>query len=147
MKVCGVELKGGEAVICVLAYDAGMFTVPEIRQRSFVVSQSASTEAIRGFYASVKQLVQDYGVNEIAIIERDQKGKNAGSATSFKLESALQLLDMPVTLVSQQLVKEQIKRNPIQAEFEDLGLKKFQQPAFKVAYGYLNYQQYNKDED
>lgn len=147
MKVCGVELKGGEAVICVLAYDAGMFTVPEIRQRSFVVSNSGETEAIRSFYAAFKQLSQDYGVTAVAIIERDQKGKNAGSATSFKLEAALQLLDMPVELVSQQLIKEQIKRNPIQADFDDLGLKKFQQPAFKAAYGYLNYEHYKKDEE
>jgi hypothetical protein len=147
MKVCGVELKGGEAIICVLAFDAGMFTVPEIRQRSFVVSSSDTTEAIRGFYKAIKQLTQDYGVNEIAIIQRDQKGKNAGSVTSFKLEAVLQVLDMPVHIVTSQLIKEQLKRNPIQAEFEDLGLKKFQQPAFKAAYGYINHEHYKTEEE
>ena len=147
MKVCGVELKGGEAIICILDFDAGMFNVPDIRQRSFVVSPSDSTDAIRGFYKAAKQLMQDYKVDEIAIIERDQKGKNAGSVTSFKLEAALQVLDMPVTLVPSQLVKEQLKRNPVQADFEDLGLKKFQQPAFKAAYAYVNFKHYFKEED
>jgi site-specific DNA-cytosine methylase len=147
MKVCGVELKGGEAIICVLVYDAGMFTVPEIRQRSFVVSQSDSQEPIKKFHNAVRQLMQDYSVNEIVIIERDQKGKNAGSATSFKLEAALQVLSLPVILVPHMLIKEQLKRNPIQADFDDLGLKKFQQPAFKAAYAYINQQHYKKEEE
>jgi hypothetical protein len=147
MKVCGVELKGGEAIICVLDFDAGMFTVPDIRQRSFVVSPSDSTDAIRGFYKAAKQLMQDYKVDEIAIIQRDQKGKNAGSITSFKLEAALQVLDMPVSLITSTLIKEQVKRNPLQADFDDLGLKKFQQQAFKAAYGFVNFKHYFKEED
>jgi hypothetical protein len=147
MKVCGVELKGGEAIICVLAFDGGMFTVPDIRQRSFVVTNSETTESIRGFYKAIKQLTQDYGVNEVAIIQRDQKGKNAGSVTSFKVEAVLQVLDLPVHIVNSQMIKEQLKRNPIQAEFEDLGLKKFQQPAFKAAYAYINNVHYKKDEE
>lgn len=147
MKVCGVELKGGEAIICILNFDAGMFTVPDIRQRSFVVSPSDSTDAIKGFHKAARQLMQDYKVDEIAIIQRDQKGKNAGSVTSFKLEAALQVLDMPVSLVPSQMIKEQIKRNPIQAEFDDLGLKKFQQPAFKAAYAFVNFKHYFKEDD
>lgn len=147
MRVCGVELKGGEAIICILDFNAGMFTIPDIRQRSFVVSPSDSTDAIRGFYKAARQLMQDYKVEEIAIIQRDQKGKNAGSVTSFKLEAALQVLDMPVALITSQLVKEQLKRNPVQANFEDLGLKKFQQQAFKAAYAYVNFKHYYKEDE
>lgn len=146
MRVCGIELKGGEAIICILGHEKSVFDVPECRQRLFAITQSAETETIRKFQAAFKQLMQDYKVNEIAIIERDQKGKWAGSATSFKLEAAIQLLDMPVALVSQGTIKELIKRNPISADFNDLELKKFQQPAFNAAYAYINQCIFAKDD-
>lgn len=145
MRVCGVELKGGEAIICLLGHDRGVFDVPECRQRLFTVSQSAATETIRHFHTAFKQLMGDYKVDEVVIIERDQKGKWAGSATSFKLEAAIQLIDLPVELISQSVMKEQIKRNPIPVDFEGLELKKFQQPAFNVAYAYQNQRIFDKD--
>mgnify|MGYP000249854740 CR=1 FL=1 len=90
------------------------------------------------FQDEFEKLMEDYKVNEVVIIERDQKGKLAGSATSFKLEAAIQLLNMPVSTISSATIKEQVKRNPIQADTEELGLKKFQMPAFKAAYAFHN---------
>ena len=138
MRVCGVELKGGEAIICILGYSNGAFDVPECRQRLFAVSQSAATDSIRDFHFAFAKLMQDYQVDEIVVIERDQKGKLAGSATSFKLEAAIQLVDRPVKLISQATMKEKIKLNKLQVDFDSLGLKKFQKPAFNAAYAYQN---------
>lgn len=78
--------------------------------------------------------MSDYKVDEIAIIEREQKGKFAGSATSFKLEATLQLMDLPVSLISPLTIKEQLKRNPPQVDFDSLDLKRVQLNAFDVAY-------------
>ncbi len=138
MRVCGIELKGGEAIICIVGHDSGVFDVPECRQRVFAVSHSAETDNIRAFHAAFIQLMGDYKVDEIAIIERDQKGKWAGSATSFKLEAAIQLTTIPVTLISSATIKEQIKRNRLSVDFESLELKKFQKLAFEAAYAYHN---------
>ncbi len=138
MRVCGVELKGGEAIICLLTHNKGAFNVPECRQRMFTVSSSMPTDNIREFQDDFEKLMEDYKIKEVVILERDQKGKHAGSATSFKLEAAIQLLNMRVATISSATVKEQIKRNPIQADVEELGLKKFQITAFKTAYAYLN---------
>ncbi len=138
MRVCGVELKGGEAIICLLTHDKGAFNVAECRLRLFTVSSSMPTDNIRAFQDDFEKVMEDYKVNEVVIIERDQKGKLAGSATSFKLEAAIQLLNMPVSTISSATIKEQIKRNPIQADTEELGLKKFQMPAFKAAYAFQN---------
>ncbi|WP_025821728.1 DUF3010 family protein [Shewanella marina] len=138
MRVCGVELKGGEAIICLLNYDKDTFNVPDCRQQSFAISNSAETESIREFHFAFNKLMQDYHVDQIVIIEREQKGKLAGSATSFKLEAAIQLGDLPVTLMSPVSVKEQNKRNPPQVDFDGLDLKKFQQNAFEVAFAFQN---------
>jgi len=138
MRVCGVELKGGEAIICLLTHDKGAFNVAECRLRMLAVSSSLPTDNIRAFQDDFEKLMEDYKVNEVVIIERDQKGKLAGSATTFKLEAAIQLLNMPVSTISTTTIKEQVKRNPIQADVEELGLKKFQLPAFKAAYAFHN---------
>jgi hypothetical protein len=134
MKICGVELKGGEAIISLLTYEGETFNVPACRKVSFSVSQSASTESIREFHFSFHKLMEDYKVDEIAIIEREQKGKLAGSATSFKLEAAIQLTELPVHLISPVTIKEQLKRNPPLVDFGSLDLKRVQQSAFDVAY-------------
>ncbi len=77
-----------------------------------------------------------YQVDEVVIIERHQKGKLAGSATSFKLEASIQLIDMPVELITPAMIKEQIKLNKLLVDFDSLELKKFQKPAFEAAYAY-----------
>lgn len=138
MRVCGIELKGGEAILCILEHDNGAFIVPDCRQRSFAVSHSSTTENIRAFRAAFVQLMGDYKVDQVVIVEREQKGRLAGSATSFKLEAAIQLADMPVHAISLLSIKEQIQRNPLTIHFESLDLKKFQKLAFEAAYAYQN---------
>jgi hypothetical protein len=138
MRICGVELKGAEAIICLLDHDNGAFNVPDCRQRSFSVSQSQTAQATRDFQFAFAKLIEDYKIEAVVIIERMQKGKFAGSATSFKLEAALQLLDLPVNMLTTTQMKEMIKRSPLDVSIEDLGLKKFQQPAFSVAYAQQN---------
>ncbi len=138
MRVCGVELKGSEAIICLLNYDDGVFTIPDCRQRLFTLSKSTAADSIREFSFAFEKLMQDYQVDQVVIIERHQNGKFAGSASSFKLEAAIQLTDIPVTLISTSMMKDQNKRNRLQIDFDSLGLKKFQQPAFNAAHAYHN---------
>ncbi len=145
MRVCAVELKGGEAILCLLSYQGETFNVPDCRQQSFSVSNSANAESIKDFHFAFSKLMQDYHVDQIVVLERDQKGKRAGSATSFKLEAAIQLSGLPVTLMSELDVKEQLKRNPQQVDFEGIGLKKFQRNAFDLAYAFQNTLIYAKD--
>lgn len=145
MRVCGVELTGGEAIICLLSYEVETFNIPECRKQSFAISQSSTAESICDFHFAFKKLMEDYKVDEIAIIERHQKGKWAGSATSFKLEAAIQLSGLPTELISTQEIKAQLKRNPPQVDFDGLGLKRFQEKAFEVAYTLQMQRIYSKD--
>lgn len=138
MRVCGVELKGSEAVLCLLDYDDGLFTVPDCRQRSFAVSQTEQTRSIRDFHFAFGKLIEDYKIEKIIIIERPQKGKLAGTAPGFKIEAAIQLSSPAVELIEQSTIKAELKANPLQIDPEDLDLKKFQIPAFKAAYAYHN---------
>jgi len=136
MLVCGIELTANEANICLLKYNTGAFNVLDCRARQFTLPKSADTEAIRHFHFSFNKLMEDYKVDEVVIIERPLKGKLAGSAISFKLETAIQLMPIPVTLINTSSMKEHTKRNPLPAGFDELGLKKFQKQALLAAYAY-----------
>lgn len=144
MNICGVELKGGEAVISLLNYEKDAFNVPECRQISFSISKSVETESIREFHFAFHKLMEDYKVTEIVIIEREQKGKFSGSATSFKLEASIQITELPVTVISPVIIKEELKRNPPQADLLTLGLKRVQLPAFEAAFAQQNRRMYSK---
>ena len=136
MLVCGIELTTHEAIICLLDYNNGAFKVADCRQRAFSLPKSGDRRAIRDFHFSFHKLMEDYKVDELVIIERAHKGKLAGSALSFKIEAAIELTDLPVSMINYTRIKEQIKRNKMQADFESLGLKKIQQPALNAAYAY-----------
>ena len=98
MIVCGVELKANEAIICLLTYSNGLYSLPDCRA-SRLSLQGNSTEAMRAFQNTFAKLMEDYKVSTVAIRERQQKGKFAGSAVGFKIEAALQLINTVETVI------------------------------------------------
>lgn len=148
MRVCGVELKGSEANLCLLSLDREVFHIPECRVRKLTYPKQDSTEEIRKFQFAFKKLMEDYKVEHVAIRERQAKGKFAGSAVGFKLEAAIQLIDaLQVSVMTPTIIKETLKRNPIPVAFEETGLKIFQEGAFSVAFAYLMKDKYQGAED
>lgn len=138
MRVCGVEIKGSEAILCLMEYQDGLFNLPDCRQTRIALSQDQQTELVRKFQFALRKLVEDYKIQHLVIKERPQKGKFAGGAVGFKIEAALQLLDnCNVSLLSATELKEKIKRFPLPVDFKATGLKAFQETAFLTAYAYL----------
>ncbi|GAB56265.1 hypothetical protein GPUN_2150 [Glaciecola punicea ACAM 611] len=135
MKICGIEIKGTEAVICLLSYQDGLFTIPDCRVRKVDFSKENKTSDIRYFQSTFAKLTEDYKINKVIIKERPLKGKFAGGGLGFKMESAIQLISsLDVELMSATALKESLKRNPVTVSFGETGLKIFQQNAFEIAY-------------
>lgn len=140
MRVCGVEIKSNEAIICLMSKQDGLFDLPDCRQVRFQLVKDQDAESIQRFQFTFKKFLEDYQVEQVVIKERAQKGKFAGAAVGFKIEAAMQLIDgAKVSIMSATQQKEKIKRNPIPVDFADTGLKKFQETAFLVAYAFLSY--------
>ncbi|MFN3901577.1 MAG: DUF3010 family protein [Alishewanella aestuarii] len=138
MRVCGVEIKGSEAILCLMEYQDGLFNLPDCRQTRIALSQDNQSDQVRKFQFAVRKLVEDYKIQHLVIKERPQKGKFAGGAVGFKIEAALQLLDnCNVSLLSATELKEKIKRFPLPVDFKATGLKAFQETAFLTAYAFL----------
>jgi hypothetical protein len=135
MRICGVEIKGSEAVICILHYQDGLFSIPDCRARKVEFSKQNRSSDLRYFQATFAKLIEDYKVEKVVIKERPQKGKFAGGAFGFKMEAAIQLIDeLDVELISPTALKASLKRNPVTVAFAETGLKVFQQQAFEIAY-------------
>jgi hypothetical protein len=141
MRVCGVEIKSNEAIICLMVLDQGLFELPDCRQQRFALLQDKEAESVRKFQFTLQKFLQDYRVEQVVIRERPQKGKFAGGAIGFKIEAALQLIEgIEVQLISGSQVKEQLSRHPLLIDFKATGLKVFQQGAFDIAYARLSQQ-------
>ncbi|MFT5209909.1 MAG: hypothetical protein ACI9CE_001632 [Flavobacterium sp.] len=135
MIICGVELTGSDAVISLLGLERGQFNVPECRVRKLTLKKGYSREDLQQFQFVFLKLMQDYDVDKVVIKERLTKGKFAGGAVSFKLESAIQLTtEIDVIMFAPAVIKSTLSGHPLPIPFSDTGLKVFQEAAFNVAY-------------
>lgn len=135
MRVCGIEIKGKEAVICLLTSNKGLYDIPDCRVRSLVLKDPDTSEGVKDFQFAVAKLAEDYKIEKIVIRERQKKGKFAGGADGFKMEAAIQLIDgVDVALMSPTRSKELLKEKPLPVRFADTELKAFQETAFITAY-------------
>jgi len=137
MNLLGVDLNNKEAVLCLMSLENGLFNVKECRTRGIELRKGETTEGMQSFQFQVKKLLEDYKIDTVVIKQRLTKGKFAGSANSFKMEAAIQLIDnVNVELISNTDIKETIKKNPLEYQMKDLELRQFQEGAFNTAYCY-----------
>jgi len=137
MLICGVELSGSDAVVCLLSMDMGQFTLPETKVRKITLKKNHTREDLLQFQASFTEFLTEQGVKKVAIKERMPKGKFAGGAISFKMEAAIQLIpaaDVEVVLLSPATIKSTLASSPMPVPFSETGLKVFQETAFVAAY-------------
>lgn len=137
MIICGVELTGSDAVVCLLKLDRGQFSLPECKVRKLSLNKNHTREDLKQFQAAFAELMAEQGVSGVAIKERMPKGKFAGGAISFKLEATIQLIPdtgLEVRLLPPTLIKSTLAASPLPIPFAETGLKVFQETAFTVAY-------------
>lgn len=138
MRVCGVEIKSNEAIVCLLSLADDVFQLPDCRAKRITLENISTTKDLRYFQFSFAKLMSDYKVDQVVIRERPMKGKFAGGAVGFKLESAIQLIEgLDVETISPTRIKASIKRTPVHIPFTETGLKGFQEPAFITAFAFL----------
>ncbi|MCP4884940.1 MAG: DUF3010 family protein [Flavobacteriales bacterium] len=139
MKICAVELKNNEANFCLLSNEGGLFEILPCRAQKFVFTQPEETQSILDFQKTFSKLMADYQIENVVIRARELKGKLAGSSISFKLETAIQLIDsLNVELYTTTEMKEKLKRNPLSIDFRSTELRNFQEEAFMTGYTYLS---------
>lgn len=138
MKVCGVELKANDAIISLMSLENGLYALLDCRVKKLSINDAGDGEQLKKFQFDFAKLMADYQIEHVVIRERMKKGKFAGGAVGFKLEAAIQLTDdLNVSLMTPAKSKEIIKNSQVVMNFEDTGLKQFQEQAFLTAFSYL----------
>ncbi|WP_068544769.1 DUF3010 family protein [Thalassotalea crassostreae] len=139
MRVCGVEIKSDEAVLCIMALENNLYDLPQARVPKIALQKGTDAEHIRKFQFTFKKFLEDYNIDTVVIKERATKGKFAGGSQGFKIEAAIQLIeDLNVEMIRPNLIKERLKKAPVSIDFRDTGLKQFQQNAFETAFSFFN---------
>ncbi|MBC3338445.1 DUF3010 family protein [Pseudomonas proteolytica] len=128
MTLCGIEIKGSEAIIAVAAPDLTHVTMAT---KKIALEDDDEAANVKAFASQVAAFVRDNGITRIAIKRRSKKGEFAGGPTTFKIEGVLQLLDgVEVTLLSPQTINAQYKKHNFELPAT---LNKYQHEAFKTA--------------
>ena len=128
MTLCGIEIKGSEAIIAVAAPDLTHVTMAT---KKIALEDDDEAANVKAFASQVAAFVRDNGITRIAIKKRSKKGEFAGGPTTFKIEGVFQLLEgVEVTLLSPQTINAQNKKHNFELPAT---LNKYQHEAFKTA--------------
>lgn len=139
MRVCGIEIKGDDAIVCLMSLEMGLYDIPHSRVPKISLQKGSDSENIRKFQFTFKKLVEDYKVEKVIIKERATKGKFSGGSQGFKIEAAIQLIEgLEVELIRASDMKDRLNKAQVSIDFRDTGLKQFQENAFEVAFCSFN---------
>ncbi|UAL42430.1 DUF3010 family protein [Shewanella inventionis] len=132
-KVCGIELKGSEAILAIIEADSQEYI--NIDPRRIKIGDDESTHAVQSFYESFKNYVTDNHIDVVVIKKRKKNGSMSGGGVSFKLEALIQLNGTAeVFFVSGQGIAASHKNNNFEIPN---GINKYQETAFMSASLYL----------
>ena len=131
MTICGIEIKGSEAIFALATQGAGGLEHLAIATKKIALEDDDDAANVKAFATQVKAFVQDNAIERIAIKKRSKKGEFAGGPTTFKIEGVFQLLEgVEVTLLSPQTINAQNKKHNFDLPAT---LNKYQHEAFKAA--------------
>lgn len=138
MKICGVELKGNDAIICIMSRENGLYDIPNTRVQKISLVDAGDAEQVQYFQFAFAKLMEDYKVDKVVIRGRALKGKFSGGPVGFKLEAAIQLIkDLPVEILAGTFIKKALTRSQVDIDFRDTGLKQYQESAFETVFAFF----------
>ena len=131
MNICGIEIKGSEAIIAVASLDDQVLSHVALNTKKITLDDDDEAANVKVFAAQVASFVRENAIDRIAIKKRSKKGEFAGGPTTFKIEGVFQLLDgVEVTLLSPQTLNAQYKKHNFELPTT---LNKYQHEAYKAA--------------
>ncbi len=131
MKILGISIEGKKCTLVVLDTATKPYeiqkTIPKIE-----VSNVDNQEELKMFFKTISAFTRDEGIDEVCVKQRNKRGEYAGGAEGFKLESIIQLLEIPVNLISPTAIAAKLKKHDIYEIKSTLFV--YQEEAFKTAF-------------
>ena len=131
MTICGIDIKGSEAIFAVATQGAHGLEHVAIATKKIALDDDENAAHVKAFAASIAAFLDTHAITRIAIKKRSKKGEFAGGPTTFKIEGIIQLLDnCDVQLLSPQTLTAQFKKHAFELP---ASLNKYQHDAYKTA--------------
>ena len=91
MRICGVELKGSDAIFAIIDVEREEISIVACQTRKIKFGDSAEQQSSRIFYDAICGFIFDQRIEQIGIKQRVPKGPFAGGPVTFKMETLFQL--------------------------------------------------------
>ena len=135
MKVCGVDLKGSEAIIITLEGSLNNFKIINTGVNKVILGDTNNFREVQTFKDTFHSFVKNHNIDHIAIKKRNTKGKFSGGATGFKMEGLIQVTpNANIVLFAPTTISSTVKKNPPN---KPKGIFYYQIGAYKIAYTLL----------
>jgi len=130
MKICGIELKSNNVILCILeTIDTnGEINYIDIKTKKLQLNDDENKNNIILFKKEIDNFLIENKIDKVVIKKRAKKGNFAGGAITFKMEAIIQLNSIcDVKFVTGQAISSYQKKNEI--VFPD-NLNKYQEQAY-----------------
>ncbi|EOK5766262.1 DUF3010 family protein [Vibrio vulnificus] len=128
MKICGIELKGSEAILALIDKNGQDIEHVSIATKKIPLGDGECCVQVKSFKETFESFCRENAVDKIVIKKRGKKGDYAGGADTFKMEGIIQVSDVSnVILISPQSISAMQKKSNIELP---AALNKYQHTAF-----------------
>ena len=94
MRVCGCEISAREARLAVVHLnDEGNIEMLRLKETRIELEDDTSEADLRLFLAALQEFSRNNEIDTFAVKTRAKKGRMAGGAVSFKIETLIQLVE------------------------------------------------------
>ncbi|MCF2906150.1 DUF3010 family protein [Octadecabacter sp. CECT 8868] len=94
MKVCGCEISAQEVRLAVVDLsDEGDMEMLRLKVTRVELEDDTSEANLRSFLADLQEFSREHEIDTFVIKTRAKKGRMAGGAVSFKIETLIQLIE------------------------------------------------------
>lgn len=130
VRVCGVEIKGSEAIFAVAHLAEGKLSHIPTETKRIALADDDTAANVRSFAEVVAGFLRDNNLSHVAIKKRGKKGEYAGGPTTFKIEGVFQLIkECHVDLLSAPTIAAQDRKHIFPSPES---LNKYQLEAFRA---------------
>ncbi|GLR16046.1 DUF3010 family protein [Portibacter lacus] len=109
MKVCGIDLKGNDAVLVCLEgnIDDHHLIIEEVRK--IKLGDALDQKSVIEFSENIKSFLEENEFDAVGIKARATKGRFAGGSVSFKMEGIIQTSSAAVEVIHAATIKAALK--------------------------------------
>jgi hypothetical protein len=94
MRICGCEISAQEVRLAVVQLnDEGKIEMLRLKTTRIELTDDTSEADLRAFQAELQAFASEHQIDTFVIKTRAKKGKMAGGAVSFKIETLIQLVE------------------------------------------------------